>query len=148
VYYFLQLFILYVLSISYNAVIRITSIILVRYEINSKSQTNSCGMLKKKFRFPQIRSFLSFFYKRYCSRGTKNNKIRTEDSQLGAIYQKIGLPLSCCVAFSWTFQRVTWPHDTPQHVANLNTLCLSSYSIFPILYFVMPYYGSNFFYSM
>ena len=100
VYYFLQLFILYVLSISYNAVIRIT---LVRYEINSTSHTNSCGMFKKKFRFPQIRSFLSFFYKRYCSRGTKNNKIRTEDSQLGAIYQKIGLPLSCCVAVYMLF---------------------------------------------
>ena len=57
----------------------------------------------KEIFIPSNKTFLSFFYKRYCSRGTKNNKIRTEDSQLGAIYQKIGLPLSCCVAVYMLF---------------------------------------------
>ena len=46
------------MSILYNDMIRIT---LVRYEIILKSQTNSCGMFKKKFGFPQIRSFCHSF---------------------------------------------------------------------------------------
>ena len=38
-----------------------SSITLLRYEINFISHTKSCGMFKKKFRFPQIRSFCHSF---------------------------------------------------------------------------------------